>query len=73
VCPCCILPSASEFQGDGYQEWMRHLTQLAVNGGMDVEQVDLTMAGRKRVLIGTWEAAERREERSYHRPVPKFF
>jgi hypothetical protein len=52
VCPCCVKPSASQFQDIGYEGWMRHLIGLAETGRMAVEVISLPMLGRKEVIIG---------------------
>lgn len=52
VCPCCIKPSAVEFKGKGFGDWMGHLVGLAESGDMKVEWFDLPMRGRNRVIAG---------------------
>ena len=46
VVPCCSDNSMP------YKPWMRHLAELAKERGMKVEEVELPMAGRARVLVG---------------------
>ncbi len=52
VCPCCVMPSASKFEGIGYEEWMRHLIGLAGTRRMEIEILSLPMEGRKEVIVG---------------------
>ena len=46
VVPCCSDNSMP------YKPWMRHLAQLGESLGMEVEEVELSMEGRARVLLG---------------------
>ncbi|MBS2031921.1 MAG: hypothetical protein JST54_28750 [Deltaproteobacteria bacterium] len=46
VVPCCSDNSMP------YKPWMRHLAELAKERGMKVEEVELPMAGRARVIVG---------------------
>jgi hypothetical protein len=52
VCPCCVLPSATRFQGVGYGAWIDHLVAMARRGRMTVEALSLPMSGRNIVLVG---------------------
>jgi hypothetical protein len=47
VVPCCSDNSMS------YKPWMRHLTELGRQLGFAVEELELPMDGRSRVLVGT--------------------
>ena len=51
VCPCCVIPSATQFHGVGYDEWVCHLRQIAADA-IDVETLQLPMDGRNLVLVG---------------------
>jgi len=53
VCPCCVVPSAATYWGShgSYEEWMRHLSALALKLRLSVTDVNLPMVGRNRVLI----------------------
>lgn len=51
VCPCCVIPTATEFAGD-YDGWMGHLAKTATEGGLRVSGTDLGIQGRSRVLVG---------------------
>ena len=46
VVPCCSDNSMP------YKPWVRHLAELGRNNGFTVEEVDLPMEGRKRVVLG---------------------
>jgi hypothetical protein len=53
VCPCCIKPTASVFNGSGYDEWVQHLLGLTTDaGGWNIELIDLPMRGRNLVIAG---------------------
>jgi len=46
VVPCCSDNSMP------YNPWMRHLAELAVENGLEADEVLLPMEGRARVLLG---------------------
>lgn len=46
VVPCCSDNSMP------YKPWMRHLAELGTSLGLTVEEVELPMEGRARVLLG---------------------
>ncbi|MBM4780136.1 MAG: hypothetical protein GQE15_20725 [Archangiaceae bacterium] len=46
VVPCCSDNSMP------YKPWMRHLAELGTSLGLTVEEVELPMEGRSRVLLG---------------------
>lgn len=46
VVPCCSDNSMP------YKPWMRHLAELGTSLGLQVEEVELPMEGRARVLLG---------------------
>ena len=46
VVPCCSDNSMP------YKPWMRHLAELAQQGGLQVDEVTLPMQGRARVIVG---------------------
>lgn len=46
VVPCCSDNSMP------YKPWMRHLAQLAHEGGLQVDEATLPMQGRARVIVG---------------------
>ncbi len=46
VVPCCSDNSMP------YKPWMRHLAELGTSLGLSVEEVELPMEGRSRVLLG---------------------
>lgn len=48
VVPCCSDNSMP------YKPWMRHLAELAASLGFTVEEHQLPMEGRARVLLGHW-------------------
>ncbi len=47
VVPCCSDNSMS------YKPWVRHLAELGRTHNFQVEELDLPMDGRKRVVLGT--------------------
>ncbi len=47
VVPCCSDNSMP------YKPWMRHLCELAMSGGLKVDEALLPMQGRARVIIGS--------------------
>jgi hypothetical protein len=49
--PFAIVPCCSD-NGMPYKPWMRHLTELGQQLGLDVEEQALPMQGRARVLVG---------------------
>jgi len=49
--PFAVVPCCSD-NGMSYRPWMRHLVELACERGMGVEEVELPMAGRNRVIVG---------------------
>ncbi len=49
--PYSIVPCCSD-DGSPYKTWMRVLTELSRERGMSVEEAQLDMAGRSRVLTG---------------------
>lgn len=50
--PFAIVPCCSD-NGMPYKPWMRHLTELARSAGFHtVEEAELPMAGRARVILG---------------------
>ena len=52
VCPCCAIPSASNYWGPKrHQDWVEHLVGLGKRGGMRVTRTSLPMRGRSEVLI----------------------
>ena len=46
IVPCCSDNSMP------YKPWMRHLAELGQTLGLDVEEVELPMEGRARVILG---------------------
>lgn len=46
VVPCCSDNSMP------YRPWVRHIAELGVAAGFAVEQVDLAISGRRRVVVG---------------------
>lgn len=50
--PFAVVPCCSD-NGMPYKPWMRHLSALALERGFAVEEIQLPMDGRGRVLIGT--------------------
>lgn len=46
VVPCCSDNTMS------YKPWVRYLAELAEEGGLRVELIDLPMTGRNRVVLG---------------------
>jgi hypothetical protein len=51
--PFAVVPCCSD-NGMSYKPWMRHLADTARGLGFQVEEHTLPMAGRARVLVGTW-------------------
>ncbi len=49
--PFAVVPCCSD-NGLPYRSWMRHLAELAAGAGFEVEEAQLAMEGRARVLIG---------------------
>jgi hypothetical protein len=49
--PFAVVPCCSD-NGMSYRPWMRHLAELARERGMAVEEAELPMAGRNRVIVG---------------------
>lgn len=49
--PFAIVPCCSD-NGMPYKPWMRHLTELGQQLGLDVAEEQLPMLGRARVLVG---------------------
>jgi hypothetical protein len=49
--PFAIVPCCSD-DGTPYKTWMKNLTALALERGLNVEEALLPMAGRARVLLG---------------------
>jgi len=53
VVPCCVLPTATRFDGPrNARAWMAHLERTAVRGGMRVERGRLRITGQADVLTG---------------------
>ncbi len=52
LCPCCVMPTALEFSGSGYDEWVDHLAAFARSEGIIVIETTLPMTGANRVLMG---------------------
>lgn len=53
VCPCCIKPSATAYDGaPTFAAWANHLRALAAAGRMALEEIALPMEGRNLVMIG---------------------
>jgi hypothetical protein len=57
VCPCCVLPTAIDWffpwlKTGKYDDWVEHLIFYALGEGMTVEEVELPIKGRSKVLIG---------------------
>lgn len=48
VIPCCSDNSMP------YKPWMRHLAELAQQQGFVVQELELNISGRRRVLVGKW-------------------
>lgn len=53
VVPCCSDNSMP------YKPWMRHLAELAREHGFNVDEVELPMEGRARVLLGAPKSEQR--------------
>lgn len=53
ICPCCAKPSASQFVGSigNHDRWIQYLVALARKGKLKVEEGELSMYGRNRVLV----------------------
>ncbi len=49
--PFAVVPCCSD-NGMPYRPWVRHLGELAVSLGLRIDEVDLPMQGRAKVLIG---------------------
>jgi len=49
--PFAVVPCCSD-NGLPYRSWMKHLAELAARIGFDVEEAQLPMEGRARVLLG---------------------
>ena len=49
--PFAVVPCCSD-NGMSYRPWVRHLAELGRSLGMEVEEADLPMRGRARVLLG---------------------
>ncbi|MFN7133479.1 MAG: hypothetical protein ACK4N5_15470 [Myxococcales bacterium] len=49
--PFAIVPCCSD-NGMPYKPWMRHLAELGREAGFEVEEAELPMQGRARVLVG---------------------
>lgn len=49
--PFAVVPCCAD-NGMPYKPWMRHLAELAVSLGLQVEEHTLPMDGRARVLVG---------------------
>ena len=63
VCPCCPIASACAYDdGWNYVLWMRHLRSIAKRAGMFVEDLQLPITGRNKVIVGTPGAAAKRKE-----------
>lgn len=54
--PFAVVPCCSD-NGMPYRPWVRHLATLATDLGLRVDEVDLPMQGRARVLLGAPVAA----------------
>lgn len=53
VCPCCVMPNQIAFwEHANYKNWIAHLTREATRRGFTVDELQLRMSGRSRVLIG---------------------
>lgn len=52
VCPCCVLPTATRFDGVGYAAWIAHLARVAEAGRMRVDEIALPITGRNIALVG---------------------
>jgi hypothetical protein len=50
--PFAIVPCCSD-NSMPYKPWMRHLSELAAANGFQVEEVELPMDGRARVILGS--------------------
>ncbi len=48
--PAAVVPCCAD-NGMSYKPWMRHLAELGTQLGLDVEEVELSMRGRARVLL----------------------
>jgi len=55
VCPCCVKPSATRYEGYRYEHWLQHLASLAEAARFRVTEAGLPISGRSAVLIG-WPA-----------------
>lgn len=52
ICPCCTKPSAQQYWGNHkYQNWLKHLINLAEENDLKVELKKLKMNGRNDVLV----------------------
>ncbi|MBZ0151601.1 MAG: hypothetical protein K8J09_08725 [Planctomycetes bacterium] len=49
--PFAVVPCCSD-NGMPYRPWLRHLAELGRSRGLVVDEVDLPMQGRARVLLG---------------------
>lgn len=54
--PFAIVPCCAD-NGMSYRPWFRFLRQLALDLGFCVEEAELPITGRARVLIGAWPSA----------------
>lgn len=53
IVPCCIKPSAVVYRGQyKYDEWVKHLKNVAQKLGYDVYEKQLKMSGRNLVIYG---------------------
>ena len=53
VVPCCIIPTATTFNGNNENDWLSHLKQLAKNKQRRVFEQTLKIKGKNTVLIIT--------------------
>lgn len=52
ICPCCIKPSATTFNGNQSEhDWLLHLKRLAYSGNSEVIETSLPISGKNHVLI----------------------
>jgi hypothetical protein len=53
IVPCCIKPSAVVYRGQyKYDEWVKHLKNVAQKLGYDAYEKQLKMSGRNLVIYG---------------------
>lgn len=52
LCPCCIRPTISYFNGVDYQQWYNHLWSFSISRGIPTVARVLPITGRNWLLLG---------------------